>query len=397
MSTRDPIVGEFDEYLTPAERELVARAVEFGRRVIVPNAARWGSERRVPVEALRDACDAGLAAVELPKEHGGLGLRFSAKLRMLEELARFDFAFPFGLVNHHNALVRMARSQGSTARSLVPRILKGELFGCSAYTEPGHGSDLSGIVTTATKGASGWTLNGAKRWITNAAVADVFITLAQTDAAKRSQGMASFLVEASRPGFTREPAIELDGCHAIGAGGFRLDGCVVPDDAVLDPPGEAFRHAIAGINGARTYVAAMCAGMLESAIGLASEYGARRSAFGKSLLEFQGLRWSLIDAQTDLAALRLLVYRAARRIDAGEDAEIDAARAKKFAGERTLAHLAACVQAMGANGLAAEHPLVRHMLAAKVACFTDGTTEIMNERLGKLLVSRTPAKQPNAG
>jgi alkylation response protein AidB-like acyl-CoA dehydrogenase len=344
----------------------------------------------MPVEALREACGAGLAAIELPKEHGGLGLRFSAKLRMLEELAHFDFAFPFALVNHHNALVRVARSPGSTAQMLVPRMLKGELVGCSAYTEPGHGSDLSGIVTTATKGSDGWTLNGAKRWITNATVANVFITLAQTDPGKRSQGMASFLVEADRTGFTREPAIELDGCHAIGAGGFRLDDYVVPDDAVLDPPGEAFRHAIAGINGARTYVAAMCAGMLESAINLAVEYGASRQVFGKSLLELQGLRWSLVDAQTDLAALRLLVYRAARRIDAGEDAETDAARAKKFAGERTLLHLAACVQAMGANGLAAEHPLARHMLAAKIACFTDGTTEIMNERLGKLLGSRRP-------
>jgi alkylation response protein AidB-like acyl-CoA dehydrogenase len=157
---------------------------------------------------------------------------------------------------------------------------------------------------------------------------------------------------------------------------------------LLDPPGEAFRHAMVGINGARTYVAAMCAGMLDSAIELAVEYGAGRRAFGKSLLEFQGMRWSLVDAETDLAALRLLVYRAARRIDAGEDAEADAARAKKFAGQRTLGHLAACVQTMGANGLRAEHPLTRHMMAAKVACFTDGTTEIMNERLGKLLTSR---------
>jgi alkylation response protein AidB-like acyl-CoA dehydrogenase len=316
---------------------------------------------------------------------------------MVEELARFDFAFPFALVNHHNALVRVARSPGDVARRLVPRMLTGELIGCSAYTEPGHGSDLSGIVTTAHQSEIGWTLQGAKRWITNAAVADVFITLAQTDAGRRSQGMASFLIESNRPGFTREPAIELDGCHTIGAGGFRLERYVAPDDALLDPPGEAFRHAMAGINGARTYVAAMCAGMLDSAIELAIEYGADRRAFGRSLLEFQGLRWSLVDAQTDLAALRLLIYRAARRIDAGEDAEVDAARAKKFSGERTLPHLAACVQALGANGLAAEHPLVRHMLAAKVACFTDGTTEIMNERLGKLLGARHRAAKPNSG
>ncbi len=393
--TTDAIVREFDAELTAPERDLIARAADFGQRVIVPNAAAWERERKVPLDALREACAAGLAAVELPVELGGLGLRFSAKLRMVEELARFDFAFPFALVNHHNALVRVARAGGAVARALVPRMLAGELIGCSAYTEPGHGSDLSGIVTTASKTAGGWTLNGAKTWITNAAVADVFITLAQTDPAQRSRGMASFLVEADHPGFARDPAIELDGCHAIGAGGFRLGSYFVADAALLDPPGEAFRHAIAGINGARTYVAAMCAGMLESAIRLAVEYGGKREAFGKTLLEFQGLRWSLVDAETDLTALRLLVYRAARRIDAGEDAETDAARAKKLAGERTLGHLAACVQALGANGLRSEHPLVRHMLAAKVACFTDGTNEIMNERLGKLLTSRYRSSVPD--
>jgi acrylyl-CoA reductase (NADPH) len=111
------------------------------------------------------------------------------------------------------------------------------------------------------------------------------------------------------------------------------------------------------------------------------------------LIEFQGLRWSLVDAETDLAALRMLVYHAARQIDAHQDATQAAARAKKFAGERTLKHLAGCLQALGANGLRTEYPLVRHLAAAKIACFTDGTTEMMNERLGKLLVKGRPSRE----
>jgi alkylation response protein AidB-like acyl-CoA dehydrogenase len=231
-------------------------------------------------------------------------------------------------------------------------------------------------------------LDGSKAWITNAAVAGVAITLAQTDPSLRSRGLASFIVEADQPGFAREPAHALQGCHAIGAGPFRLEQYFAPDAALLDPAGDAFRMAIGGINGARAYVAAMCAGMLESAIAEAAEYTARRQAFGHKLLDFQGLRWSLVDAATDLATLRLLAYRAARQIDAGLPAEEDAARAKKLAGERTLAHIAACVQALGAAGLRADRPLVRHLVAAKTACFTDGTTEMMNERLGKLLAER---------
>jgi alkylation response protein AidB-like acyl-CoA dehydrogenase len=386
--TASQIVKDFDSYLTPAERALVERGKDFGRRVVAPNAAEWDRQRCVPLEALRAACAEGLASVELPPSFGGPGLRFSAKLRLVEELAKLDFAFAFSLVNHHNAMVRIARADADVAQRLVPRMLTGELIGCAAYTEPGHGSDLSGIVTTAQKSPAGWTLDGEKAWITNAAVAGVAITLAQTEPAARSRGMASFIVEADRAGFLREPAYDLQGCHAIGTGGFRLERYAAPHDALLDPPGEAFRRIITGINGARAYVAAMCAGMLESAIERAVRYTATRRAFGNKLIEFQGLRWSLVDAETDLAALRLMVYRAARRIDAGESAEEDAARAKKFAGERTMGHLAACLQALGASGLRADQPLARHLLAAKTAGFTDGTTEMMNERLGKLVVSR---------
>jgi alkylation response protein AidB-like acyl-CoA dehydrogenase len=384
----DRIVSDFDAYLTPAERDLVARAQEFGREVVEPNAARWERERRVPVEALRAACALGLAGVELPPERGGGGLRFSAKLRMVEELARHDFAFAFSLVNHHNAALRVAGAQSAICERLLPRMLTGELIGCAAYTEPGHGSDLSRIVTRAEKTAGGWMLDGTKAWITNAAVAGVAITLAQTDPGAGSAGLASFVVEADREGFVRQAAYELEGCHAIGAGGFRLERCFVPETALLDPPGAGFKRAIAGINGARAYVGAMCAGMLESAVALAVRHANERQAFGKKLIDFQGLRWKLVDADTDLAALRLLAYGAARQLDAGEPAEEFAARAKKLAGDRTLGHLAACIQALGAGGLRSEHPLVRHLLACKTACFTDGTTEMMNERLGKLMVGR---------
>jgi alkylation response protein AidB-like acyl-CoA dehydrogenase len=382
----DPIVREFDSYLSADERALVERAKEFGRLVVEPMAAGWERDRSVPVEALRAACAEGLAAVELPRAIGGLGLRFSAKLRMVEELAKFDFAFAFALVNHHNALVRIAAGKGALAGRLVPRMLTGEIIGCSAYTEPEHGSDLSGLTTTAERTSGGWMLHGAKAWITGAAVAGAAITLAQTEPGSGSRGIASFVVEADRPGFVREAPYQLEGCHAIGAGGFRLERYLAPDDALLDAPGQGFRRAIVAINGARTYVAAMCAGMLESALALAVRYADRRQAFGHKLIDFQGLRWSLVDADTDLAALRLLAYRAARQIDAGQPAELDAARAKKLAGQRVLGHLAACVQVLGANGLRAEHPLMRYLLACKTASFTDGTTEMMNERLGKVAV-----------
>ena len=183
------------------------------------------------------------------------------------------------------------------------------------------------------------------------------------------------------------------GGHAIGAGGFALRDYFAPDDDMLAPPGEAFKLAMKGVNGARVYVAAMCAGLLASALETALGYAAGREAFGKSLLEHQGLNWSLGDVANDLEALRGLVAHAGGLIDRGEDAVMAAAHAKKFAGRVTLPRLADCIQAMGAAGLREEHGLHRHIACAKLGAYTDGSTEMMNERIGAgLLKSYGPAK-----
>jgi alkylation response protein AidB-like acyl-CoA dehydrogenase len=386
----DSIVDDFDARLTPDERALVERAHEFGRQVVAPSAARWEFERRYPKDAIAAACAAGLGSIELAKDFGGSGLRFSAKLRAVEELAKHDFAFAFALVNHHNAVQRIAASAPPIGRRLVPQMLTGKWIGCSAYTEPGHGSDLAALETSARRVDGGWTLNGEKGWITNAAVADVIIVLAQTDPTKGPGGIASFVVEAQRPGFVRQADDLLRVAYALGVGGFRLENYFAPDEALVAPPGAGFKQSLVGINGARAYVAAMCAGMVDSAVNAAVNSASARHAFGQPVIDFQGLRWSLVDAETDLAALRLLAYRAAIQIDEGANAEEAAARAKKYAGDRALSHLAACVQAMGARGLRSDIPLMRHLAACKIACFTDGTTEMMNERLGRLLVRRYP-------
>jgi alkylation response protein AidB-like acyl-CoA dehydrogenase len=380
------LTAEFDAALTPAERDLIARGRAFADAHVAANAARWEWERRHPTEAIRAACADGLHLTELPVKHGGLGLSFSAKLRLCEELARHDYAFAFSLVNHANALTRLARD-GSAAliARLLPRMLTGEVIGCAGLSEPGAGSDFAAITTRARKVDGGWVLDGAKAWIGNAAVAGFVATYAQTDPAKGSSGIGCFAVEAERPGFHRDAPFALHGGHAHGAGGFRLENYLAPDDAVLQLPGDAFKMALHGINGARAYVAAMCCGMLDASIEVATAYTNQRQTFGRKVIEHQGLRWKLVDALTDLEAARLLTYRAARLIDQRGDAVLPAAHAKKFATEMALRRIADCIQAMGANGLRAEYPLARHLACAKIACYTDGSIEMMNERIGQAL------------
>jgi alkylation response protein AidB-like acyl-CoA dehydrogenase len=376
--------------LEPSASELamIEQARRFATSEVAPNAAAWEHERRYPIETLRAACAAGLAAIELPAAWGGAGHRFSCKLRVVEEISRHDYAFAFALVNHHNAMVRLTRdAPRALAERLLPRMRTGELIGCTALTEPGAGSDFAAITTQARKVEGGWRLDGAKAWIANAAVAGVIACYAQTAPGERGKGIGCFLIEADRPGFVREAPFALHGGHAIGVGGFRLENYFVPDEATLQAPGAAFKTAMAGINGARAYVAAMCCGMLEESLATALHYTARRTTFGQPVYAHQGVRWKLVDAATDLEAMRLLTYRAAALIDGGGDAVMAAAHAKKFATEKTLPHIAGCMQAMGANGLRAEHPIARHLANARIAAYTDGSIEIMNERIGQGLAA----------
>ena len=375
-----------DEILTAEERAVVARAKSFAEEHVAHNAARWEWERHYPLGTIKAACAVGLHTIELAKKHGGQGLSFSCKLRAFEEISKHDFAFAFALINHHNAVARFARDgQPAHVARLLPRMITGDVIGCAGLSEPGVGSDFGGLEMAATKVDGGWKLNGAKAWITNAAVAGLSVVYAQTDKAQGYRGIACFAVEAERPGFQRDKPFELHGGHAIGVGGFRLVDYLAPAEAMLHSPGQAFKAALAGINGARAYVAAMCCGMLQASLETAVRYTHERKTFGQPVIDHQGVRWKLVDAATDLEAARLLTYRAARLIDEGGDAVLPAAYAKKFATEMALKRIADCIQAMGANGLRAEYPLARHLACAKIAAYTDGSIEMMNERIGVAL------------
>ena len=375
--------------LTAEETELVARARQFARDVVMPNAARWERERRMPLEALRQAAALGLLSIEVPKTHGGLGMSFFAKLRVAEELARACMAFSFSLINVHNSAWRLAADgKPEHVERYVPALMRAERLGGAALSEPGAGSDFAAIATTARKVDGGWRLTGEKAWITNAAHADVFVTYAQTDPAARGKGIACFVVDGTRPGFERVAPFQLMGGHAIGAGGFRLTDYFAPDGDLLYPAGQAFKTALGSINGARTYVAAMCCGMLEEALSCALRYGAARQAFGKRVIDHQGIAWKLAQVANDLEAARLLAYRAAAIIDSKGDALLAAAHAKKFASDMIVERLSDCMQAMGAAGLREEYPIGRHIALARIANYVDGSTEIQNERIGATLLER---------
>ncbi len=371
---------------TTAEAELLARAADFAREVVAPGAARWEAERRIAREAIEAAAVVGLTGVEVPPDWGGLGFGYGVKARLAEVLGAADFAFTMSLINTHNVAAKLAReAPAALAQRFVPDLLAGRRLGCTALTERSAGSDFGAIRTEATRVAQGWRIDGAKAWITNAAEADVIVLYAQTEVGSGSRGIACFVIDGRREGFVREPAYALAGQHAIGTGGFLLEGYLAQDDEMLQPAGKAFKSALLSINGARTYIAAMCNGMVGEALRVALAHGDARSSFGRPLAGHQGWRWRLAEASTALAAGRLLVAEATRRIEAGEDAQLAAAQAKLYCARMAERHLAALTQAMGAEGLRQEHPFGRHLAGARVAAFVDGSSEMQLERIAALI------------
>jgi alkylation response protein AidB-like acyl-CoA dehydrogenase len=296
-------------------------------------------------------------------------------------------AFAFALVVHNNLAGNIAKN-GSDAQQAahLPDLIAAKRIGAFLLTERKGGSDAAAIATRARETEDGWRITGEKAWVSNGTHADLLSVYANTDPAAGWRGIACFLVDGAAPGIERQPGYAVLGGYALGANGFEFHDAPVMDDGVLLGPGDGFKAAMAGIDIARINVAFMCCGMMRAALGEAVAFCQAREAFGRRLADFQGLQWMLADVATDMEAARQLAQYAARRFEAGEDAVMAAAQAKKFATQVALRRLGDCMQAMGAEGFKTDHPLARHFAAAKMAQYLDGTTEIQNVVIARKLL-----------
>jgi len=360
--------------------DFLGKVEKFARDVVAPNAVVWDRDNSFDLETLRKAAKLGLLGMETPIAAGGLGLPFSVKARVAEILAAADFGFAMSVINTQNLAYMLATEAPHLSDRYVPDLLTGVRLGSTALTEPQAGSDFAAISTFAEKTADGWVLKGTKAWIVNTAASDVIAVYAQTEQGAGGGGIGAFLVDGRRGGFTRSEPVSMSAQHSIGTGGFTLTDYHVAEDEVLRAPGHAFKAILHEINGARIYVAAMCCGMVAAALEIASDYGRTRQTFGKRLGQHQGWRWTLGEAEVDLAAARLMVADAAALMENG-DPQFAAARTKIFATRMAERHLPALAQLMGAEGLRDEYPFSRHLIGARVAGFVDGSTEMLLERL----------------
>jgi alkylation response protein AidB-like acyl-CoA dehydrogenase len=362
----------------------------FAAGPVRAGAPGWSMGENPAPDLFTDAADIGLLSISIPSEHGGKGRGFATLVRACEMLAAEDFGFAMSLVNTHNVALRLVRSAPPDliARHL-PGLLSGQTAACTALTEPGAGSDFAAITACAITEDGAWHLSGQKTWIINARRAGLAIVFAHCGEAAGANSIGAFVVDLTQPGVTRHPIDSAFSQTSMGTGRLTFDRVALPPEALILPAGNAFKSIMVELNAARTYVAAMCNAMTRAALSEAAAYGTERHSFGKPLAAHQAWRIPLTQAETDLAGAEALTAEATAQIEAGDDAQLSAARAKIAATDCAQRHLPRLLHAMGAEGLRPTRCFTRHLAAAQIAALTDGTITMLRERVAHLTLPRT--------
>jgi len=375
----------FDESLDSDEAGHVAQAREFAQQTLAPAATTaFNASEAFERSVISDWATLGMLGLQVDRAAGGKGASYLCKIRVAQELALAGFAAAFCLNNLQGIPTRLAR-HGSPRQvtELLAGLLKGELLTAPAMTEPQGGSDLAALASHVRRVPGGWLLNGTKAWITNGLIVDWLTLLARVPDGDRND-IASFLV-CCHGDSVRRTEIPVPGGRSFRLAELEFRDHFVPDWAMLQAPGTAMKASLESINAARVHVAAMAVATQLAALRAALAYGGSRTAFGKALLEHQGMRWSLADVATRLEAAHALVHRAALAVERGGDVTVLAAQAKSFAVSSAIEGVQACMAAMGATGASAAHPLAMHVAEVRLATYADGSGEMLRDRVGRLL------------
>ena len=370
---------------------MIRRTVRtFADERIAPVADELERRAEFPHEIIREAAKLGLLGVPYPEEIGGTGLDSLAYAITVEELSRASGSVGI-IVSAHTSLgagpINIAGTPEQKEKYLRP-LASGEKLGAYGLTEPGAGSDSRGTRTRAHWDGQCWVLNGAKRFITNAGVAQTYIVTAVTDrsATEGSNKISAFIVEAETPGFTIGRMEEKMGLHASNTGELLFNDCKVPPENMLGEEGRGDRTFLETLDGGRIGIGAMALGLAQAAYEAASAYAKEREQFGRPIGAFQGVAFMIADMATEIDAARLMVYRAAWLKDRHKPFSTQAAMAKLYASEVAMRATNAAVQIHGGYGYITEYKVERYLRDAKLTEIGEGTSQIQRMVIARNLL-----------
>ena len=364
---------------------VLATVRDLVRRRVIPAEAEIDATDEMPAGLREEAARIGLFGFAIPEEYGGLGLTMAQEVRLVMELSYATAAFRsmFGTNNGIAGHVLLEAGTPEQKKEFLPKLASGEWTASFALTEEQAGSDPGGLTTSVTTSTGGYIINGAKRYITNAPVADVFMVFARHADGEAAGKISVLLVEAGTAGLTVGPRDEKMGQHGAWTADVRFDHVQVPAGALIGAAGEGYVTAMRCLAHGRLHIAALCVGLAQRALDETVSYALGRRQGGRPIAEYQLVQGLIADSQTDVLAGRALVESAAAAFDSGADRRLGPSCAKYFCSEMVGRVTDRAVQVHGGAGYMRGVPVERLYRDARLFRIYEGTSQIQQLVIAK--------------
>lgn len=370
------------------EQEMLKKMVrDFALNEVEPTAAERDEEERFDREIFDKMAELGLTGIPWPEEYGGIGADYVSYCIAVEELSRVCASTGVTLSAHLSLASWPIYTYGTEEqkKNFLYRLSTGEALGAFALSEPGAGSDVASMKTTAKKDGDEYVLQGNKVWITNGGEADIYIVFAKTDPDAQHRGISAFIVEKGTEGFSFGKKEKKLGIRSSPTTELIFENCRIPKENLLGEEGEGFKIAMRTLDGGRNGIAAQAVGIAQGALDKAIEYAKEREQFGKPIAHNQGISFKLADMATEIEAARLLTYQAAWLESNGKPYGTQSAMSKLFAGDVAMRVTVEAVQIFGGYGYTKDYPVERYMRDAKITQIYEGTQEVQRLVIGRTL------------
>jgi len=376
--------------LTDEQQQVKRMVREFAEAELKPHVMEWDEIQYFPKELWPKLGELGLTGVIFPEEYGGAGMGYIEYATVIEELSRVDGSIGLSVAAHNSLCTNHIYQYGSKEQRerFVTPLAQGKKVGSWGLTEPGSGSDASGLKTVARKTDGGWIINGAKNFITHGISGDTCVVLAFTEREMRSRGVSAFIVERGTKGFLPGKKENKLGVRASETASIIFEDCFVPSENLLGERGRGFVNAMQILDGGRISIAALALGIAQGAYESALKYSKEREQFGKPIFEFQAIQFKLADMATQIDAARLLIYRAAWLKDNKKQTTKESAMAKLYASEIAVKVCEEAIQIHGGYGYTKDYPPEKYWRDSKLCTIGEGTSEVQRLVIARqLLVS----------
>jgi alkylation response protein AidB-like acyl-CoA dehydrogenase len=374
--------------LTEEQQQIRATLAEFAEREIRPNSAKWDKDATFPRHVVAQLGELGFLGVAFPEKYGGGGADTLSQMLVVEGISRYDAGVGLSCAAHMSLAsghIGMFASDDQ-CQHYLPDMLAAKKLGAWCLTEPGSGSDAAAMSTKAVRTGDNYRLDGAKMFITNGGVADVYVVMAITDGNAGRSGISAFIVDRATPGLSNGRKIEKLGLHSSDTAEVIFDGVTVPARNLIGAPGHGYQQTLKVLEGGRIGIAGFAIGIARGAMEDAAAYAKERRQFGQAIADFQAIQWMFADMATRIEASWVLALRAAGLRDRGQPFAREASMAKLFASETAMWTTTKAVQIYGGYGYVKEFPAERYMRDAKLSEIGEGTSEVQRMIIAKSLL-----------